>query len=128
MSRPSLPHQWIHRSVQFQRSLPVWLSCHLQVQYWFHSLGKCFKVLGHFSKQIKLKINFRHCTADGSWVGSPPSCNPISCGNPPAVVNGLVELVNGSTNWQAVASYNCLPSFSNYGNGQFNISSFNTFK
>jgi len=58
----------------------------------------------------------RHCTADGSWVGSPPSCNPISCGNPPAVVNGLVELVNGTTNWQAVASYKCLPSFTNYGN------------
>jgi len=58
----------------------------------------------------------RHCTANGTWGGSPPSCNPISCGNPPAVVNGLVELVNGSTNWQAVASYNCLPSFSNYGN------------
>ena len=24
----------------------------------------------------------------------------MSCGNPPAVVNGLVELVNGTTAWQ----------------------------
>lgn len=58
----------------------------------------------------------RHCGVVGSWEGSSPSCNPISCGNPPAVVNGLVELINGSTSWQAVASYQCLPPFSNYGN------------
>jgi len=58
----------------------------------------------------------RSCKADGTWEGSAPSCNPVSCGNPPAVVNGVVELVNGTTAWQSIAKYTCLPSFSNYGN------------
>jgi len=57
----------------------------------------------------------RVCQSDGSWDGISPTCNPISCGNPPAVVNGLVELINGSTNWNAVTAYSCLPTFSNYG-------------
>jgi len=58
----------------------------------------------------------RSCKADGTWEGEAPSCSPVSCGNPPAVVNGLVELVNGTTAWQSIAAYTCLPSFSNYGN------------
>ena len=76
-------------------------------------------------KVLKFKLTYqvmhdvyRHCGVAGSWDGSPPSCNPISCGNPPAVVNGLVELFNGLTSWQAVASYQCLPPFTNYGNGE----------
>ena len=36
----------------------------------------------------------------GKWTGPPPSCAPILCPNPPAVVNGLVELLNGTTLWQ----------------------------
>ena len=42
----------------------------------------------------------RQCIEGGKWTGPPPSCKPILCQNPPAVVNGLVELVNGTTQWK----------------------------
>ena len=98
----------------------------------------------------------RQCVEGGQWTGPPPSCEPIICPDPAALVNGLVELVNGSTRWkvsncqfsgifpvckdnqtniclpvkhdtinivycvwlQAVASYQCLPGFYNYGYGK----------
>lgn len=59
--------------------------------------------------------NTRQCVEAGLWTGPPPSCEPILCHHPPAVVNGLVQLLNGSTIWQAVASYQCLPGYYNYG-------------
>ena len=46
--------------------------------------------------------NTRQCIEGGQWTGPPPSCNPILCQNPPAVVNGVVELVNGTTLWQVI--------------------------
>ena len=45
--------------------------------------------------------NTRQCVEAGQWTGPPPSCEPILCHHPPAVVNGLVQLLNGSTIWQA---------------------------
>ena len=45
--------------------------------------------------------NTRQCVEAGLWTGPPPSCEPILCHHPPAVVNGLVQLLNGSTIWQA---------------------------
>ena len=48
--------------------------------------------------------NTRQCVEAGQWTGPPPSCQPILCHHPPAVVNGLVQLVNGSTVWQASPS------------------------
>ena len=45
--------------------------------------------------------NTRQCMEAGLWTGPPPSCEPILCHHPPAVVNGLVQLLNGSTIWQA---------------------------
>ena len=57
----------------------------------------------------------RTCRADGAWGGVAPACSPVSCGHPPAVVNGLVQLLNGTTGWQAVAVYTCLHDFYNYG-------------
>ena len=44
--------------------------------------------------------NTRQCVEAGLWTGPPPSCQPILCHHPPAVVNGLVQLVNGSTVWK----------------------------
>ena len=44
--------------------------------------------------------NTRQCVEAGLWTGPPPSCEPILCHHPPVVVNGLVQLVNGSTVWQ----------------------------
>ena len=44
--------------------------------------------------------NTRQCVEGGLWTGPPPSCSPILCQDPAAVVNGLVELVNGSTHWK----------------------------
>ena len=44
--------------------------------------------------------NTRQCVEGGRWTGPPPSCEPIICPDPAALVNGLVELVNGSTQWK----------------------------
>lgn len=53
----------------------------------------------------------RVCDSSGSWSGSPPSCKPITCGNPPQLDNSVVDLMNGSTTWLSVARYSCLPGF-----------------
>ena len=34
----------------------------------------------------------RTCKADGEWGGSLPSCQPVSCPNPPALKNGFIEV------------------------------------
>ena len=40
----------------------------------------------------------RACQSDGSWDGISPTCNPISCGNLPIVLNGLGALMKGAAN------------------------------
>ena len=58
----------------------------------------------------------RVCSSTGSWSGLTPSCRPISCGPPPSLAsNTLVELLNSSTHWQAVAAYTCMPGYTDTG-------------
>uniref|UniRef100_UPI00398EE43F sushi, von Willebrand factor type A, EGF and pentraxin domain-containing protein 1 n=1 Tax=Pristiophorus japonicus TaxID=55135 RepID=UPI00398EE43F len=38
----------------------------------------------------------RTCEADGEWSGQLPSCQPVSCGDPPRIANGNVEIKNGT--------------------------------
>ena len=47
------------------------------------------------------------CGREGSWQGSPASCRLITCGAPPHIENTVVELVNGSTSWQSLITYQC---------------------
>ena len=48
---------------------------------------------------------------DGSWQSTPPSCHPITCGNPPLVENAVVDLLNGSTSWQSIIVYQCIAGY-----------------
>ena len=44
-------------------------------------------------------------------IGVTPQCKPITCGQPPEVLNARSTLVNGSTLWQSFAQYECKPGF-----------------
>ncbi|XP_067886734.1 sushi, von Willebrand factor type A, EGF and pentraxin domain-containing protein 1 isoform X1 [Heterodontus francisci] len=48
----------------------------------------------------------RTCQADGEWSGQLPSCQPVSCGDPPQIANGNVEVANG-TLFQNEVRYHC---------------------
>ncbi len=53
----------------------------------------------------------RLCGTGGQWSGVTPQCKPITCGQPPEVLNARSTLVNGSTLWRSFASYECKPGF-----------------
>jgi hypothetical protein len=53
----------------------------------------------------------RECQRGGVWSGSDPACQFVDCGNPPAVDNGNVTLVNGRTTYNAAAEYVCHPDY-----------------
>ena len=45
-------------------------------------------------------------------TGKQPQCKPITCGQPPEVLNARFYLTNGtSTAWQSLARYSCKPGF-----------------
>ena len=45
-------------------------------------------------------------------TGNQPQCKPITCGQPPEVLNARFYLTNGtSTAWQSLARYSCKPGF-----------------
>ncbi|XP_067839671.1 sushi, von Willebrand factor type A, EGF and pentraxin domain-containing protein 1 [Heptranchias perlo] len=48
----------------------------------------------------------RTCQADGEWSGQLPSCQPVSCGEPPQIANGNVEIKNGIL-FQDQVRYHC---------------------
>ena len=61
----------------------------------------------------------RTCTEKGEWSGSLPTCRKVSCGDPPFIQNSAMEHLDdeGSTSWNAVVTYSCLPGFT-AGNGR----------
>ena len=47
-----------------------------------------------------------------SYIGNQPQCKPITCGQPPEVLNARFYLTNGtSTAWQSLARYSCKPGY-----------------
>ncbi|GCC29611.1 hypothetical protein chiPu_0008054 [Chiloscyllium punctatum] len=48
----------------------------------------------------------RMCQASGEWSGQLPSCQRVSCGDPPRIANGNVEIKNG-TLFQSEVRYYC---------------------
>ncbi|XP_043572153.1 sushi, von Willebrand factor type A, EGF and pentraxin domain-containing protein 1 isoform X1 [Chiloscyllium plagiosum] len=48
----------------------------------------------------------RMCQASGEWSGQLPSCQRVSCGDPPHIANGNVEIKNG-TLFQSEVRYYC---------------------
>ncbi|XP_023349201.1 uncharacterized protein LOC111717966 isoform X3 [Eurytemora carolleeae] len=53
----------------------------------------------------------RVCDESGEWTGHPPTCRPISCGEPPMLPKSAVALLNGSAQWRSIAQYSCLPGY-----------------
>ncbi|KAM7420375.1 hypothetical protein PAMA_014883 [Pampus argenteus] len=51
----------------------------------------------------------RTCTNNGTWSGTMPACQVVTCPTPPPIPNGLLE---GSVlEWGTSVSYNCLPGY-----------------
>ncbi|XP_061107701.1 sushi, von Willebrand factor type A, EGF and pentraxin domain-containing protein 1 isoform X3 [Conger conger] len=51
----------------------------------------------------------RTCKGDGEWGGSLPSCQPVSCANPPALKNGVAK--TKSLVFNSKVTYACDPGF-----------------
>ncbi|XP_022089872.1 sushi, von Willebrand factor type A, EGF and pentraxin domain-containing protein 1-like [Acanthaster planci] len=52
---------------------------------------------------------FRECLANGTWSGSPTTCNVISCGEPAAIEGGNVTVL--STEYRGVAILSCMEGY-----------------
>ncbi|KAF3691668.1 CUB and sushi domain-containing protein 3 CUB and sushi multiple domains protein 3 [Channa argus] len=51
----------------------------------------------------------RTCTNNGTWSGTMPACQVVTCPTPPPIPNGLLE---GSVlEWGTSISYSCLPGY-----------------
>ncbi|XP_069487009.1 sushi, von Willebrand factor type A, EGF and pentraxin domain-containing protein 1 isoform X2 [Ambystoma mexicanum] len=48
----------------------------------------------------------RTCEAKAEWSGRMPSCQPVSCGEPPQIENGVVEIKTGLV-YQNEVTYQC---------------------
>jgi hypothetical protein len=59
------------------------------------------------SLRICLLVYSSSCSPAGTWTGDPPHCDLLNCGQPPAVENAAMELLNGSTTWRAMTAYHC---------------------
>ncbi|XP_072444220.1 sushi, von Willebrand factor type A, EGF and pentraxin domain-containing protein 1 isoform X5 [Chiloscyllium punctatum] len=57
----------------------------------------------------------RMCQASGEWSGQLPSCQRVSCGDPPRIANGNVEIKNG-TLFQSEVRYYCDHGYQLVGN------------
>ena len=53
----------------------------------------------------------RECQRGGVWSGADPVCQFVDCGNPPAIDNANVTMVNGRTSYNAAADYTCHPDY-----------------
>ncbi|GFT20676.1 CUB and sushi domain-containing protein 3 [Nephila pilipes] len=53
----------------------------------------------------------RLCLENGTWSNNEPSCEVVDCESPSAIANGQGFLSNGTTTYQSVVQYRCLPDF-----------------
>ncbi|XP_076368032.1 sushi, von Willebrand factor type A, EGF and pentraxin domain-containing protein 1-like isoform X3 [Tachypleus tridentatus] len=51
------------------------------------------------------------CLSSGNWSGEKPMCSMVDCGQPAVITNGQGQLMNGTTVFQAMVEYTCLPEF-----------------
>ncbi|KAI1288488.1 CUB and sushi domain-containing protein 3 [Halotydeus destructor] len=53
----------------------------------------------------------RNCDSDGQWSHQTPYCRIVDCGRPPVLPNGRGYLLNGTTTFDSVIEYHCMPDF-----------------
>ncbi len=53
----------------------------------------------------------RECQLGGRWSGSEPKCTFVDCGDPPKLVDGRAQLLDGRTSFGAEAEYTCDEDF-----------------
>lgn len=51
------------------------------------------------------------CTPNGYWNAASPFCRLVDCDRPPPLLDGRGHLLNGSTTFDSVVQYACLPDF-----------------
>ncbi|MBK7153831.1 MAG: hypothetical protein IPH72_18950 [Sandaracinaceae bacterium] len=56
------------------------------------------------------------CQANGTWMGTPPTCNLLDCGAPPAANANGTRVVPGATTVGASTSYSCNTGYTGGGN------------
>jgi hypothetical protein len=56
------------------------------------------------------------CQGDGTWMGTPPTCNLLDCGAPPAANANGTRAVPGTTTVGAVTTYSCNTGYTGGGN------------
>jgi hypothetical protein len=69
---------------------------------------------GHWSGKNYNSLGVRNLLQIGNVslsAGVTPQCKPITCGQPPEVLNARSTLMNGSTLWRSFARYECKPGF-----------------
>ena len=57
--------------------------------------------------------SLRSCTENGEWNGTTPMCQKGSCGDPPAIENTAMEVLDRIHG--TVVTYSCLPGFTSTG-------------
>lgn len=66
-----------------------------------------FKLIGNDTRQ---------CLLGGKWTNQEPFCQYVDCGQPKQIANGHYQLINSSTNYLSVASYDCNDNYTLVGN------------
>ncbi|KAL1116999.1 hypothetical protein AAG570_004327, partial [Ranatra chinensis] len=57
----------------------------------------------------------RICLKKGAWSGFIPKCMPVNCGDPGAIENGRIIIVNDTTTYNSAIEYHCVPQFQRIG-------------
>ncbi|RWS28807.1 CUB and sushi domain-containing protein 3-like protein [Leptotrombidium deliense] len=53
----------------------------------------------------------RVCQNNGDWSNDTPYCRIVDCGKPPVLPNGRGYLLNGTTTYESIIEYRCMPEF-----------------
>ena len=86
---------------------------HGDIDYKDLKLGSVVRYMCNDGYSLK-GIEVRRCLASLSWTGQEPSCQPVECGKPEDVVNGVTSYTD--TNFQSIVTYSCVKGYILIGN------------